>query len=210
MENIAFRSRIAHPLTLVGVLILAGVVAAFAPLEKTLGATARLIYLHGAWVETGKAAFGLAALAGLGALVSRRQAWYDACLALGRAGLTFWLTYLPMSLLVMQLNWGGFFFDEPRWKIPFAFAVAGVLLQAGLTLMKNPWLTALANLAYGAALWIILGVTGNVLHPDSPIFGSADAGRIQVYFIILLALTLLAGLLTALQWFKIERRKGSS
>jgi len=203
-----FLAKIAHPLTLVGVLFLIGLVTAFAPLEKTLGSTARLIYLHGAWVETGKAAFGLAALCGLGALVSRRTAWFDTCLALGRTGLTFWLTYLPMSLLVMQLSWGGFFFDEPRWKIPFAFAVAGVLLQTGLTLMKTPWLTALANLGYGAALWIILGVTNNVLHPESPIFGSADAGRIQTFFIILLALTLLAGLLITLQWLKWSRRKG--
>ncbi len=32
----------------------------FGPVEKTLGANIRLVLLHGAWVWTGKVAFGLA------------------------------------------------------------------------------------------------------------------------------------------------------
>ncbi len=179
-------------------LALIGVAIAFGPLENTLGARVRLVYLHGAWVEAGKYAFGLAALAGLGGLLPLRsqgwqQRWQSLSLALGRSGLFFWLTSLPMSLLVMQVIWGGFFFDEPRWRIPLMFGVVGALLQAGVYLLNSPRLACLANLAYGAALWLVLGGLTNVLHPDSPIFDSGSQ-RIEYYFIVLLALTFSLGM----------------
>ena len=46
---------------------------ALAPLERTLGEGARLVYFHGAWVWAGKIAFGAAAAAGLVGLVSEAQ-----------------------------------------------------------------------------------------------------------------------------------------
>lgn len=171
-----------------GSFVLLALVALLGPEERSLGGNLRLVAVHGAWVWTGKLAFGLAALSGLAALVLRRRQFSAASLALGRTGLFFWLTYLPMSLLLMQLNWGGLFLDEPRWRIPFAFGVAAVLLQAALTLLDRPMLTAAGNLIFGAALWLRLGGLENVLHPDSPIFAS-DAARIQVFFILLLAIS---------------------
>lgn len=162
-------------------------VTAFAPLEQTLGERIRLVYLHGAWVWAGKVAFACAALAGLAALFTRTRKWMNASLALGRAGLVVWLTYLPMSLVVQQVNWGGIFWDEPRWRIPFAFGVAALLVQAALWLFDQPLIAAAVNLVFGAALWWALGGIENVLHPDSPIFQSGSA-RIQIFFILLLAL----------------------
>ncbi len=188
-------------------LALIAIAVASGPVENTLGASVRLVYLHGAWVEVGKYAFGLAALAGLvGLLPFLSYSWQRRgqalSLALGRSGLFFWLTYLPMSLLVMQATWGGFFFDEPRWRVPFMFGVVGALLQAGLYLVNRPRLASLANLMYGAALWLVLGGLTNVLHPDSPIFNSGSP-RIEFYFIVLLALTLFLGMqITVLFWRK--------
>lgn len=64
----------------------------------------------------------------------------------------FWLTYLPMSLVGMQMNWGGFFFDEPRRRIPFSFAVVGILLQAGMLLIDRSSLVLSGKLLSGVAL----------------------------------------------------------
>ncbi|GAP07433.1 MAG TPA: hypothetical protein DEQ80_00160 [Anaerolinea thermolimosa] len=181
-------------------------ITAMAPLEKTLGARVRLVYLHGAWVWTGKVAFGLAGLAGLGTwlFAKRRLFWAGWSLALGRTGLIFWLTYLPLSLVVQQLNWGGIYWDEPRWRIPLAFGVAGVLLQAALTLFNRPQWTAMANLVFGVALWVGLGRLQNVLHPDSPIFGSGSQ-RIEAFFLALLFLTMLLMIQVAL-WLNSRAR----
>ena len=180
-------------------LLFIGLVTAFAPLERTLGANIRLVYFHGAWVWAGKAAFGAAALAGLGGLILRhwkKPAWAGRlptwALALGRTGLFFWATYLPLSLLVMQLNWGGLFLDEPRFQVPLTFGVVGLLLHAGFFLLNQPDLVCLGSLAFGVALWVALGNVSNILHPDSPIFTS-DSLRIQLFFGALLVLSLLAG-----------------
>ncbi len=165
-------------------------VAALSPLEKVLGVSARLVYLHGAWVWTALLAIALAAAAGLAGLISRRPFLQSWSRALGRAGLAFLIVSLPLSLYMMQANWNGLFMDEPRWRVPFTFAVAGLLLQIGLSLMKPVWAAA-ANLVYAAALAAAMRGMVSVLHPDSPIFNSG-AVDIQVFFIALLALLILA------------------
>ncbi len=184
--------RVLHqPVTLLITLVVIILLTVFGPAEKTLGANLSLVLLHGAWVWSGKVSFGLAALLGLAALIWHTRAyWLQLSRALAISGLFFWLTYLPMSLWVMQLNWGGFFFDEPRWRIPFLFGVIAILLQAGLWLFNNYWLTAAGNLLYGAALWWQLGGIQNVLHPDAPV-AQSDSLIIQNYFILLLVFAVL-------------------
>lgn len=144
----------------------------FAPLERTLGERARLVYFHGAWVWAGKVAFGAAALTGLLGLFRGSAIWQRYSLAFGRTGMVFWLTYLPLSLYLQQVNWGGIFWDEPRWRVPLMFGIAGLLLQIGLALVEDPRLTSAANLVFGVALWWFLGSIQNVLHPDLPILQS--------------------------------------
>lgn len=179
-----------QPLTLVLTLVVIAVVTLLGPVEKTLGTNLRLVILHGSWVWAGKIAFALSAIFGLLWLVLRRLPyWHNLTRATAYTGLAFWLTYLPMSLLIMQMNWGGFFFDEPRWRIPFLFGVAAVLLQVGLWVFNTPLLTAIGNLVFGVALWWQLGGIENVLHPDSPV-AQSTSNHIQVFFIILLILSL--------------------
>jgi hypothetical protein len=108
----------------------------------------------------------------------------------------FWLTYLPLSLYVQQVNWGGIFWDEPRWRIPFMFGVAGLLLQIGLIMVGDLRILSLANILFGVALWWSLGGIQNVLHPDSPILQS-NSVNIQVFFAALLVLSLAFGALLA-------------
>ena len=103
----------------------------WSPLEKTLGANARLVYLHGAWVWVALLFFLAAAWRGRWALLARRAAWHTGRSAFGRTGLLFWLTFLPMSLYVMQANWNGLFLDEPRFRLPLNLAIVGLLLQVG-------------------------------------------------------------------------------
>lgn len=179
-------------LGLVATLALILLVTAFSPIEQTLGESIRVVYFHGAWVWAGLISFGLAGLAGLLGL-ALRQGWPRWSLALGRTGLFFWLTYLPMSLWVMQLFWGGFYFDEPRWRVPFTFAVVAVLLQVGLWLLNSPdVLVSLGNLGFGAALWWNTLQAESVLHPDSPVMNS-NSPRIQIFFAVLVILSLIFG-----------------
>jgi hypothetical protein len=177
--------------------------SAFAPPEKTLGVNARVVYLHGVWVWAAMAAFLSAALAGLAGLLTRRSEFHLWSRALGRTGLVFWITYLPISMWAMQANWNGLFLAEPRWRLALIYAIAGLLLQAGLTLLQKPVWASIINLAYFVAMLISLKATENVMHPPSPILTS-DVARIQIYFFVLLLLALFAAWQTARIWRSLE------
>ena len=170
--------------------------AVLGPAEKALGSNVRIVYLHGAWVWTAMSAFLAAAVTGLVGLVFRKSALHCWSLALGRTGLLFWLTYLPLSLWAMQTNWNGLFLAEPRWRLALVFSVVGLLLQAGLTLLARPAWTSAGNVAFAAVLLVALRSVPNVMHPASPIF-SSDALRIQFYFLLLVVMVLLAALQVA-------------
>jgi hypothetical protein len=174
-------------------------VTALGPVEKSLGTNVRVVYLHGAWVWTAMICFLAAAGVGLVGLLLKRKSLHYWSRSLGRTGLVFWFTYLPLSLWAMQTNWNGLFLAEPRWRIAIIFAVGGFVLQIGIALLENPaWASAL-NLVYALILVYVTQTTEQVMHPDSPIFGSY-AWRIQVYFVALLALTLLAAWQLARWW----------
>lgn len=180
-----------------------GLLTALSPAEKVLGANARIVYLHGAWVWASLAGFSSAALVGLVAWIARRPAWHLWSRALGRTGLFFWITYLPISMWAMQTSWNGLFLAEPRFRLAVIFSISGLLLQIGLALLDNPAWASAANIAYAAALYIALLNTQNVMHPPSPMLDSR-ASSIQIYFLLLFGLTLLAAWQVARWWRQLE------
>jgi hypothetical protein len=167
---------------LVGFLLVA-IFTTLGPEEATLGPNVRIVYLHGAWVWTSLAAFIAAAILGLIALLTRNEGLHAWSRALGRTGLFFWITYLPVSLWAMQTNWNGLFLAEPRWRFAMIFAITGFLLQLGLSFLPLFW-SSVGNIAYLVTLFIFMRSTENVMHPPGPMLES-DFGRIQIFFYIL-------------------------
>ena len=96
-------------------------------------------------------------------------------------------------LMVMRASWGGFYFAEPRWRVPFAFAVVGTLLQIGLWLMDRKMFFAVANAIFAAALIFGLATLTSILHPDSPILQS-NSPAIKILFLLLFSVSLCGGI----------------
>ncbi len=186
-------SKLKSPLTSLFItIIVIALLALFGPEEQSLGSNVRIVYLHGAWVLSAELAFLAAGIAGLIALIFRKDLFHNWSAALGRTGIVFWVTYLPLSLWAMQANWNGLFLTEPRFRLALTFAVTGVLLQLGLWIMDTDWLTSLANVIYIVTLRIIFATADNVLHPPpSPIFNSGNYAIIG-FFVALILLSLLA------------------
>lgn len=179
----------------------------FGPEEKSLGANVRLVYVHGAWVLTAEIAFLLAALAGLLGLLLRRDLFHAWSAALGRTGIVFWVTYLPLSMLAMQANWNGLFLAEPRFRLAMTFAVTGVLLQIGLWMMNTKWLTSLANILFIIILRIIFSTAENVMHPPpSPIFNSG-LWNVIFFFVALNLLAWVAGFFLTKLFLRMQPEK---
>lgn len=186
-------------------IILIALLAMFGPEEQSLGSNVRIVYLHGAWVLAAELAFLAAAFAGLIALIVTRESFHHWSAALGRTGIFFWVTYLPLSLWAMQTNWNGLFLSEPRFRLALIFAVTGVLLQVGLWLINTNWITSVANILYIVVLRAIFATADNVMHPPpSPIFNSGNYTIIG-FFLALIALTMLAAFFMT-RWFLIFSR----
>lgn len=187
--------RFKSPLALFFVtIIVIALLALSGPEEKSLGSNVRIVYLHGAWVMTAELAFIAAGLAGLVALITRRNSFHKWSAALGWTGIIFWVTYLPLSLWAMQSNWNGLFLAEPRFRLALIFAVTGVLLQIGLWLIDTAWITSLANIIFIMVLRVIFATAENVMHPPpSPIFNSGNYVIIG-FFVGLIVLSLVASL----------------
>lgn len=186
-------SRLRSPLIwfLITIIVIA-LLALLGPEERSLGANVRIVYLHGAWVLAAELAFVAAALAGLIGLLTRREIFHRWSAALGRTGIFFWVTYLPLSIWAMQSNWNGLFLAEPRFRLAVIFAVTGVLLQIGLWLISTGWLTSLANIIFIIVLRLVFSTAENIMHPPpSPIFNSGNYAMIG-FFVALILSTLVA------------------
>jgi len=200
-------SKLKTPLNLFfAAVIVIALLALFGPEEKSLGSNVRIVYLHGAWVMTAELAFIAAGIAGLIGLILRRKVFHQWSAALGRTGMIFWVTYLPLSLWAMQSNWNGLFLAEPRFRLALIFAVTGVLLQLGLWLMDTDWLTSLANIIFIVSLRVIFATAENVMHPPpSPIFSSGNYVIIG-FFIVLILLSVVAAYFLTRTFLKTSTR----
>ncbi len=178
---------------------------AIGPQEQSLGSNVRVVYLHGAWALTAEIVFGLSAVAGFFGILTRRDAFHRWSAALGYTGLFFWLIYLPLSLWAMQANWNGLFLSEPRFRLAVIFAITGFVLQLGLTLLSRLPFTSLFNVLYFVALRISLSRAEYVMHPPpSPIFDSGNL-PLELFFIVMIFLTLAAAYFMARWWLLRQR-----
>lgn len=179
-------------LFLVGAALLAGL----APLERVLGSSARVVYLHGAWVWAALLAFSAAALAGLAGFLLRKESLHRWSISLGRSGTVFWLTSLLLSLAAMQTSWNGLYLAEPRWRLGVRFGLVAALLQLAVTVFRRPRLGSALNIVFVGILVAALLGAESVLHPPSPVFTS-DSVAIRVSFLVLLGAALAASWLLA-------------
>lgn len=199
-------SKIRTPLILfIATVILIALLALLGPEEKTLGSNVRIVYLHGAWVLAAEVAFFAAAIAGAIGLVTKRLSFHRWSAALGRTGIFFWLTYLPLSLWAMESNWNGLFLSEPRFRLAAIFAVTGILLQVGLWIINIDWVTSLANILFIIVLRVAFSSASNIMHPPpSPIFNSGNY-LIIGFFLAMIILTLVAAYFLTLVFLNLTK-----
>jgi hypothetical protein len=199
-----FRSNSPFLWFIIALLITAGLTA-FGPRVQSLGDNVRIVYLHAAWVFTAEAALALSAAAGLLGILFRRENLQRWSIAMGYTGLFFWVTDLPLSLWAMQSNWNGLFLAEPRFRVAVIFSVTGVLLQLGLMLLARPVFTSFFNVLFLAGLRIALSRTAYVLHPPpSPTFSSGNLS-LQVFFVIVVLLTMAAAWFMTRWWLQKQK-----
>ena len=196
------------PLVAAGSVGLLAVCVILAPAEAQLGQLIKLVYVHGALVMVGLAAFSVAGGLGLVALVVRRRVWYNGTWAAGLAALIVWIIYILSSMAVTGLTWGQVIaWNEPRVRASALILVAAIVLAVVTRLVGLRDFTAMVNVVMGIVPWILVRRAEALRHPLDPI-GSSQSASIQVFFVLIvaavagLALTLIAWL-----WVGVEVRE---
>ena len=169
---------------LLALLLLIALVTLIGPREQTLGATARIVYLHGALVWVAMLTFAAAGLLGLAGLLAtaglvpalqRLHAWSRAA---GRVALLFWIAYLPLSMWAARAAWGRLYLDDPSFQNAFRILAVALIAQALIWLRPRPaWLAGLLNTGVFAFLVLQLVATQKFMHPRSPI---GDSGSLLI------------------------------
>jgi hypothetical protein len=110
----------------------------------------------------------------------------------------------------MQSNWNGLFLIEPRFRLAVIFALTGILLQAGLWLIKMDWITSLANIIFIIVLRVVFATAENVMHPPpSPIFNSGNYVIIG-FFVAMITLSLVAAYFLTRVFLNVKVGQGES
>lgn len=176
-------------------LVIFAAVLFMAPLEKTLGETIRLVYVHAAFTRAGM--LGIYACGVLGLLIAATdnetlQSWTQTA-----AWVSFALFIVGglFSIFAQRASWGGIALAEPRTRTSLTVTAVTVIV-----LLVNSMIPAvrIRGLLYTAlALYVAWAIpnTPLVLHPQDA-GGTSPSMWIRLTFPLLTLLALLMGL-----WF---------
>lgn len=166
------------------------------PPEQTLGNVIKVIFLHGALVRVALLAFAAAGVLSLGFLLTRRITWYAWAMAVQKSAVSLWIVYVLISSISTWLSWGEWIaWDEPRVRASVHvlwFSVACLLL---VMWMGNRSIAAIVNLLVTGVTWTLIRGATIIRHPFDPIGASGSETYQALYWVMVAALLLLAGLL---------------
>jgi hypothetical protein len=195
---------------LLALLPLIVLVTLLGPREQSLGAVARIVYIHGALVWVAMLTFAVAGLLGIFGLLAtldlapaleKLHKWSRAA---GRVALLFWIGYLPLSMWAARAAWGHVFLEDPSFQNAFRILAVALIAQVIIWLRPNPsWLAGLLNAGVSAFMIFQLASTQKLMHPQSPI-GDSNSLLIQLYFYLLSALCALLAFLVGRSFLHAE------
>lgn len=179
------------PTILGGIILLASLLLWFAPLERTLGAGIKIVYIHVALIWTGMTGLALLGILGLGILLTAQQKLQAWTQTIGWVALGFFAAGIGISTIAAKVNWGAVFWQEPRTVAMLQVLAVGIIVQVANSWPIWPRLKGLFSVLVVAFLsWSLLN-TPLVLHPRNPARTSPSLG-IQLSFFGLFLLSCLA------------------
>ncbi len=183
--------RQAIPASFIGLFILAAVLVYLLPPEQTLGNIIKIVFLHGALVQTGLVAFSVAGLLGLAYLICKQESLYQWCLAAQKTAVVVWIAYALSSMIATYMAWGvAIAWDEPRVQASAKVLVAGVAFLILTLFVNHRQFTAVVNVVMAVLAWVLTKSAIVVRHPFNPI-GNSDSATLKWFFVAIFAVVLL-------------------
>lgn len=163
------------------------------PPEASLGDLIRVVYLHGALLRAGEAAFAAAGFAGVLYLLTRREGLASWSWAFLKTAALVWCASFAVSTWVTVAAWGSVNWSEPRFLASGqVLAATATALALGL-MVERPQVKAALGIGTSLFVAVQLSTAGLMLHPDNPIGASSSAG-LRAHYLVVAALAVLLAL----------------
>ncbi len=196
--------------SLLGLAAMSIILVLIVPPEQTLGHIIKVVFVHGALVQTGLFTFAAAGILGIAYLLTQRESAYNWCCATQKTGVVVWSVYILSSVVVTYLAWGiPVAWNEPRvrisaiiWAACLAFWLLGRLAQSQI-------FTAIFNLALAIAAWGLVKSVGILRHPFDPI-GSSDSPVFKIMYAALGFIMLLMAVQITRWWYMRTQQKDTA
>lgn len=173
------------------------------PQDKSLGQVLKLIYLHGALINTGLFLF---AGVGLVSMISifRKSSDFSLLFAIEKTGIIFWITATITGTITSGLAWGGIFWGEPRLQAMILISLISISIYFLSTASERTEVISLLGMGLSLSVWILIIRAGRIMHPDNP-FGVSELS-IRGFFVAITFVFLAASILTV-RWLTDKRIK---
>ncbi len=169
----------------------------FSPVEQTLGGKIRLVYFHVTVSMAGLIAIYAAGGLGLAYLAGGNKSLGNWSAELGLWSVAVWFVGVILSIIAMQVVWGGLYWTEPLTVAALTVLVLGAgkeyLVRGGDINFR-----AVANAAFAVAVLLVRSNMTRVMHPVNPITAS-DSPAIK-FFPLLMLLAALAAIFEFTRW----------
>ena len=173
------------------------------PPEQTLGNVIKVVFLHGALVQTGLVAFTVAGLLGLAYLARNGESLYQWCLAAQKTAVIVWVAYALSSMTATYLAWGvAIAWDEPRVQASAKVLGACLAFLPSTLFGNHRRFTAVINVMMAALAWGLIKSAIIVRHPFNPI-GSSDSATLKWFFVAVFAVVLTMAIQLA-RWLHVN------
>ena len=175
------KNKITNWALVAAVIALAGLLLWLAPEEQTLGSGIKSVYVHVALTWTALLGLIAAGLIGLALALFSKPGWLVVTSTLVWVSLILFTAGLVMSFIAAGINWGGFFWQEPRTNSAIQIIVAAMIVQGANHLSLHYRVKgALFFFLLLFIFWSILSIP-DVLHPGDAARTSPPAIRFTFY-----------------------------
>ncbi|VVB94128.1 Uncharacterised protein [uncultured archaeon] len=172
-----------------------------APEDKVLGPVLKLIYLHGALVNTGLFLFSVLGLLSLISLF-RNSPGFSLLFAIEKTAIIFWVAATVTGNITSWLAWGGIFWGEPRLQAMIIISLISISIYLISSASENPRTISFLGIGLALSVWILIVRAGRIMHPDNP-FGVSESS-IRIFFVVITLVFVMTSIL-AVRWQYLEK-----
>ncbi|MHB0977092.1 MAG: hypothetical protein ACYC1U_07840 [Candidatus Aquicultorales bacterium] len=172
------------PLNIFAFIALALELALIAPQEQILGGYIRLIYIHAAVTWVGLILFVAAFVAGVVYLVAPRLVKVNWAEAVFGNAMFFWAASTVIGTIAAYLTWGDAWYMEPRTRMALIILVLALVAFISGPMVQNDKLRIGMQAAVPVVVYLLLLVTGKLVHPNNA-FVKSDSIELKLFALII-------------------------